>query len=172
MGEGDPAQVSSGIEAAASDPRVVDTDGGPVTLEELPALSARQSALERQTTDLNDQARSLRSLAEDRLVDLASLVLDSNQWSSPPDVAALATECRTLRTQAAEERSRLDSLRTQERHGLGGMLGRVGSWKESRQLDRERVSVEAKLRQRLLRFVQLAPPVDFDAANNLRAQAE
>lgn len=167
-----PVPAVSSIQATPADPPVVETDAGPVTLEELPALSSRQSELAQKAKDLAEQARSLRSLAEDRLVDLGSLLLDSPQWAPPADMDQLAAECRTLRTRVGEEQSQLDSLRTEERHGLGGMIGRVGAWNQSRRIERERVSVESQLRQRLLQLAQLAPRLDFDAGQKLQHQAD
>src|SRR5207247_8615281 len=109
-------QAVSSMQAtsAPTPPPVVQTDAGLVTLRELPTLTAKLAALKQQVQELLDEARSLRSLAEDRFVDLGSVLLDSPSWTPPADMAQVVNDARSIRSRIADESSELETLRTEE----------------------------------------------------------
>ena len=166
-------QAVSSIQATSAPipPPVVQTDAGLVTLQELPALSAKLAALKQQVQELLDEARSLRSLAEDRFVDLGSVLLDTPSWMPPADMAQVVNDARSIHSRIVEESSELEALRTEGRHGISGVFGKVGTWNQSRKLEHDRAELQPQLRASLLQIGQKTSDIRFETATNLRHQA-
>src|SRR6266516_3543204 len=106
-----PVQTVSSLQTVPADTPVVQTEAGPVSLQELPVLNSKLATLQQQARDLLEQARSLRTLAEDRLVDLGSFLLDSSQWKPPEDLAQLVDQSRSLESRIADDTAQLETLR-------------------------------------------------------------
>jgi hypothetical protein len=160
-----PAQLTTG------DPPVVQTEGGPVTLADLAMLRAKLSALQEQARSLAENAASLRALAKERLVDLGSTLLDSPQWQPPDDIKPLATQVQDLRSRLNDESSQLSSIRTQERHGVGGLIGKVGGWNQSRKLTSEISTHQGLISDLLMKLGQQVAVVPEGQPSSLLEQA-
>ena len=157
--------------APATEVPMAVTEAGPITLLELPALKMKLAELQTQSHTASDQARSLRELAANRLIDFGSSLLDSTE-PIPAPLTGLVEQARSLRSRVSADDARLDALPSEAGHGVSGLIGKVGAWSKSRKVTNDRVALEAQLRSALLQIGQQAPGVAFEQANIFRQQSE
>jgi len=152
---------------------IVSTDSGPVTLIDLAALKSR---IDDRTSDVKaaqDQAKSLRGLAEDRYAELGQvLVMNPTRWNPPANFSGVLDQARSLQGRVDADVQALAAIDQKERHGLSGILGKVGDWNTSHKADADRAAAQTQLRTLLIQIAQTAPPADFDPATNVRTQAQ
>ena len=153
-------------------PRVVQTEGGPVTLLELGALRARVQVLESTRDKASRDAMSLRALAEELRVRVGrTLVANPDQWSPTPQGAELLQRAISLSGKVAADDSELESLLAAEHGGIGGLAGKLGTWNERRKLSNERGNLEAQLQPLLSQIAQQSPQANLSEIDSIRGQA-
>jgi hypothetical protein len=153
-------------------PRVVETEGGPVTLLELGALRTRIQVLESTRDKAAQDALSLRALAEELRVRVGrTLMANPDQWSPTPQGAELLQRAISLSGKVAADDSELESLLAAEHGGIGGLAGKLGTWNERRKLSNERGNLEAQLLPLLSQIAQQSPQVNLPDIDSLRGQA-
>jgi hypothetical protein len=151
----------------------VETDSGPVHLTDLESLKSRIDSRRGEVNARAEQARSLRALADDRYAELGQLLVDnSTQWPAQPMVSPLVEQARSLRSRIDTDEATMTSIHEKERHGLAGLMNRVGDWNDARKAGKDRASLEPQLRGLLIHIAQSAPLVDLEPASNVRYQAQ
>ena len=151
-----------------SSPAQVSTEGGVVTLVELPALRARADSLKAQADSLTAEGRALRSLAEGLWIQLGKVLIDqSSEWVATPELQALIGQAAALEHGVDADDSRLQSIHDHD----GGLLGQVGDWNETRKTSADRGKLDAELHPLLLQIGRQAPGVALPEAAPLRKQA-
>src|SRR5882757_8970584 len=106
--------ISTPVDAAPA-PQTVETEGGPVTLVDLPGLRSRAIRLQQETDTANQEAKSLRALAEDLWVQVGrTLAANQGPWSSSPQVTEMTRQAIELSAKAAADDSRLDAIHAKE----------------------------------------------------------
>jgi hypothetical protein len=160
-------------EVAASDsPTVVATDGGAVTLVDLATLRARVDSLRSQADSLMAEGLSLRSLAEGLWIERGKVLSEkAADWAVPPQLAQLIDQASALEKNVEADDAKLHSIQGQERHGVGGLVGKVGDWSESRKTSADRTALGAQLHPLLLQVGRQAPEVTLPEADSVRVQA-
>jgi hypothetical protein len=157
---------------AASLPRVVDTEGGPVTLLELGGLRARVQALEADRDKSAHEASSLRALAEDLWVQVGrTLTIKPEQWTPSPEVADLTQQAVLLSQRAVSDDSELQSIHERDHDGISGLAGKLGTWNERRKLASERAQLESQLRPMLVQIARQSLQVTLPEIDSVRGQA-
>lgn len=157
---------------AVATPRVIDTEGGPVTLLELGALRARVQAFESDRDKAAHEAMSLRALAEDLWAQVGrSLITNPGRWSPSPRGAELLQQAVSLSGKAAADASELEAIRAAEHGGIGGLAGKLGTWNERRKLANERSDLESLLHPLLSQIARLSPQANLPEIGSIREQA-
>ena len=158
--------------AGSDSPAVVATDGGPVTLVELAGLRTRVESLHGEAASLTAQGGSLRSLAEGLWIQRGRILIEKAAgWSVTPELSELIRKAAPLKQQVEADDARLQSIHGQEHGGVGGLLGKVGDWSESRKTSADRGKMDAQLHPLLLQIGQQAPEVTLPEADSVRTQA-
>jgi hypothetical protein len=158
--------------AGSDSPRVVTTDGGPVTLVDLAGLRARMDALQNEADSLTAESRSLRSLAEGIWVQRGKVLLERKaDWDATPQLAEVLRQAATLKQEEEDDDAKLESIHNEERHGVGGLLAKVGDWNESRTTASDRAKLDVQLHPLLVQIGQQAPEVTVPEADSVREQA-
>jgi hypothetical protein len=153
-------------------PQVVATEGGTVTLLDLASLRVRAQTLQQEAGTTEQQAKSLRALAEDLWVQVGtSLITRLGQWSPSPEVAPLTQQAAALTAKAASDDSDLQSIHDRQLGGLSGFAGKLGSWNESRKLSSDRQQIEFQLRPVLVQIARLSPESVDPKIDSTRSQA-
>jgi hypothetical protein len=151
---------------------VVATDSGPVTLVELAELRGQLDALLHQADSLAAEGRSLRSLAEGLWSQRGRLLVErAAGWVATPEMAKLMRIAAPLEQSVEADDDKLQSIHGLERRGVGGLLGKVGDWSESRKTSSERARLDSQLHPLLVQIGQQAPAVTVFEADSVRAQA-
>jgi hypothetical protein len=164
--------LSSGAPGTVTTPRIVDTEGGPVTLLDIAVLRTRAEDLRKEADQADREAKSLRGLAEGLWVQVGrQLTIKLDQWSPSPPVANLAQQAVLLTQRVATDDSKLESLRASEHGGIGGLAGKVGHWNENRQLTNERADLELSLRPLLVEIAKQSSEVSLPEVDAIRGQA-
>jgi hypothetical protein len=157
---------------AVETPRVIDTEGGPVTLLELGALRARVQALESERDKAAREAMSLQALAENLWVQIGrTLVAKPDQWSPSPQGANLLGQANSLSGKLAADNSELEAIQAAEHGGIGGLVGKLGTWNERRKLASERTNLESQLNPLLLQIARQSPQANLPEIVAIREQA-
>jgi len=160
-------------ETASGHDIVVSTDSGAVTLIELNALKSRIEDRHIEVNAKLEQARSLRALADDRHAELGHiLVTNPTKWNAPRNLTPMLDQARSLQGRIDVDSEAISTVSQKERHGLSGLVGRVGDWNQSHTAEADRASLAPQLRALLIQIAQSAPPEDFDPATNVRTQAQ
>jgi hypothetical protein len=150
----------------------VATEGGAVTLIDLAGLRARVDSLQNQTDSLTTESRSLRSLAEGLWSQRGKVLVErAAGWVATPQLAELIRQAAPVNVREAADDARLQSIQNAERHGVGGLIGKVGDWSEGRKTSADRIKVDAQLHPLLVQIGQQAPEVTLPEADSVRAQA-
>jgi hypothetical protein len=153
-------------------PRVIETEGGPVTLVELGALRARVQVIESERDTAAQEALSLRALAQDLRVRVGrTLMAKPGEWAPTPEAAELLGRAVSMSGKVVADSSELESLRSAEHGGLAGLAGRLGTWNERRRLSNERTELESQLQQLLSQIGQQSPQADLPELESIRKQA-
>jgi hypothetical protein len=143
-----------------------------VTLIELAGLRGQLDALLHQADSLAAEGRSLRSLAEGLWTQRGKLLVErAADWVAPPEMADLMRKAGPLEQSVEADDAKLQSIHGQERHGVGGLLGKVGDWSESRKASGDRERLDSHLHPLLIKIGQQAPAVTVSDADSVRAQA-
>lgn len=151
---------------------VVQTEGGPVTLVDLPGLRARIATLQSEIDALAAESGSLRSLAEGLWVQRGKVLVDrAGNWAAPPQLAELIRQAAPLEQGVEADDARLQAIQGQEHHGLGGLLGKVGDWNEGRNTSADRSRLDAQVHPVLLQIGRQAPELTLPEADSVRVQA-
>jgi hypothetical protein len=158
--------------SVAVPPEQVATEGGSVTLMELPALRARGEAITAQAGSLTAEAVALRSLADGLWVHRGKLLLESAaEWTPPAELDGLIRQATPLKQGVDADDSKLQSIHDHQRDGGGGLLGKVGDWSEGRKSSSDRARLDAQLHPLLAQLGRGAPEVTVAEADALRKQA-
>lgn len=155
-----------------SDAPVVTTPGGPVTLVDLDRLESRIAEFEKTSAREIQEAKSLEALLESRLVDIGTWLLDHpSEWTPPSGLESDFRTAQALRARLQADESQLDSVKAAERRGVGGLVAKVGAWRQTHKLAADRDAISSQLRNALVRLGKdrLAPDLEPLAA--LRTQA-
>lgn len=99
------------------------------------------------------------------------LVERAANWAATPQLAELVRQAAPLKQGVDADDARLQSIQGEERHGVGGLIGKVGDWSESRKTSTDRARLDAQLHPLLEQIGQQAPEVTLPDADSLRAQA-
>src|ERR1044072_9706084 len=76
---------------------IASTDSGPVTLIDLAALKSRIDGRRSELKAAQDQATSLRALADDRYAELGQLlVTNPSRWNPPANFSGILDKARSL----------------------------------------------------------------------------
>jgi hypothetical protein len=152
---------------------IVSTDSGPVTLIDLAALKSRIDGRRSEVKVAQDQATSLRGLADDRYAELGQLlVMNPSRWNPTASFTGIVDQARSLQARIDADVQAITAIDKKERHGLSGVFGKVGDWNTSHKAEADRAAVQSQLRALLIQIAQTAPPADFEPATNVRAQAQ
>jgi hypothetical protein len=148
------------------------TDGGVVTLVDLPNLRLRLADLQKQGDSLGAQAKSLRSLAKELWIQRGRILLArTNEWTAPAAIAELVLRAHALDTNEVADDAKLQSIRTEEHHGIAGIIGHVGDWSDSRKISAERANLDLQLQPALGQIGREAPEVTVAEADVIRVEA-
>jgi hypothetical protein len=174
MPDSGPAQVtaSSTVEGPPQPPIVVNTDAGPVTLVELPTLTTRAQAAQEIGDDSAGEAKSLRDLADGLWMQRGqALVSKVGAWEPPSALKPLVEQARALTATVEAEASRLQSIQDEPHSGISGLVGRVSSWNQSRQVSAERAKALAQLKPLLVQIGRQSPSPTAGDADVIGSQA-
>lgn len=139
---------------------------------DLPGLRSRVADLHKRADSLTTQSRSLRSLAQNLWIQRGGVLLArSADWVVPPALAELVRQARSIDQQEVADDANLDSIRAEERHGVAGIIGKVGGWSESRHISADRAKLHSQLQPLLTRIGQDASEVTVPEADLLRTEA-
>jgi hypothetical protein len=165
-------QLSSAPLAADSEPQVVSTEGGSVTLLDLASLRARTDARQNEATKAAQEASSLRALAEGLWAQVGERLMASrDKWSPTEEAAEPTRQATSLSEQIAKDDADLESRHAKEHGGLSGLAFKVGGWNETRRLSEERAHLESQRRTLLARVARLSPQAQLNDVGPLRDQA-
>jgi hypothetical protein len=152
--------------------RVVDTEGGPVTLLELASLRASVQALVAERDKAAQEAKSLRALAEDLWLQVGgALIAKPDQWSPSEQGAEVLRQAVSLSGRAAADESELESMHAAEHGGISGLAGKLGTWSERRKLSIERTNLESQLQPLLSQIARENPQAALPEIDSTRGQA-
>src|SRR6266849_774624 len=162
----------SGTLATDSLPPVVTTDGGPVTLADMPALKARAEAAQERVAALSIEASSLRELARNLWIQRGTILFSKiNEWSPPAPLQAPIQEATALRQRVDADNSRLEAIHTEPHPGISGLVGKAAGWSQAQQVSHDRAGAEANLQPILLQIGQQAPDITVPDSDLVRSQA-
>ena len=148
------------------------TDGGVVTMVDLLRLRSRVVDLQKQVDSLTAQCSSLRSLAQGLWIQRARILLARRtEWAVPPALAELVVRAHALDQTEVADDAKLQSIRTEEHHGVAGIIGKVGDWSDSRKVSADRAKVDSQLQPVLLQIGREAPEVTVMEADSIRIEA-
>jgi hypothetical protein len=151
---------------------VIPTDGGPVTLVDLPALRARADALQGQADKSAQAAKSMRSLADNLWGQVGEQLMTSrDKWAPTPETAELLQQAISLTDKIAADDSELRSRHAKEQGGISGLAFKVGSWNETRRLANDRTDVDSQLHALFGQIARLNPQVTAAEVGAIRDQA-
>ncbi|HXC77864.1 MAG TPA: hypothetical protein VNU19_12510 [Candidatus Acidoferrum sp.] len=158
--------------AGVDPPATVMTEGGVVTMIDLPGLRSRVADLHKRADSLTEQSRSLQTLAQNLWIQRGKLLItNSTGWITPLPLAEVVGQARALNETEATDEARLQSIQAEDHHGVAGIIGKVGGWNESRNISAERAKVDSQLHPLLMRIGQEAPPVTVPEADLVRTEA-
>jgi hypothetical protein len=156
----------------SSVPQVVNIDGGTVTLVDLEGLRTRIRALQAGANEAEQQAKSLRTLADDLWVQAGRIMITSRgQWAPAPPVAILTQQAVSLTDKAASSDSQLQAIQAKEHHGLSGFAGKLGDWTASKKLSNQRAEMESLLRILLAQIARQSLDAALPELQSIRGQA-
>ncbi len=162
----------SAPQQAISTLEVVATEGGAVTLVDLPTLQTRAEALQADADKAAQEAKSMRSLADnlwgqvgDRLIGIR------DQWTPAPEAIVVTEQATSLTDRIAADDAELESRHAKEHGGISGLAFKVGSWNETRRLSDERAAFDSQLRTLLAQMARLSPQVPLEELTPTRDQA-
>jgi hypothetical protein len=162
----------SAIADAAAVPQTVETEGGAVTLLDLPGLRGRTNELQQEVDKANEEAKSLRALAEDLWVHVGrALITKQEPWSPSPQVTEMTRQAVELSGKAAADDSRLDAMHAKEHGGIGGLAGKLRTWSETRNLSKERADMESLLRTLFAQIARQSVSVTLPEIEEAREKA-
>src|ERR1700692_1804381 len=160
------------LSPAVSPPTTVMSDGGVVTMIDLPALHSRVADLHKRADSLIAESRSLQSLAQTLWIQRGRLlVTNSSGWVAPSPLAEVVGQARALYEGETADDAKLPSIQAAEHHGVAGIIGKVGGWNESRSVSGDRAKLDVQLHPLLTRIGQEAPPVTVPDADLVRKEA-
>jgi hypothetical protein len=153
-------------------PATVMTEGGVVTVIDLPELRSRVADLHKSVDSLTTQSRSLQSLAQTLWMQRGKvLVARSTGWVASPPLAELVGQARALNEREGADDAKLHSIEAEEHHGVAGLIGKVGNWSDSRTISSDRAKMDSQLQPLLIRIGQEAPEVTVPDADAVRTEA-
>jgi len=148
------------------------TEGGVVTMIDLPGLRSRVADLHKSADSLTAQSRSLQSLTQSLWVQRGRLlVTDSTGWIAASALAEVVGQPRALNESEATDDAKLQSIQAEEHHGVAGIIGKVGGWNEGRNISADRAKVDSQLHPLFMRIGQEAPEVTVPDADLVRTEA-
>ena len=158
--------------AVPGSPAQVATEGGAVTLIDLPALRARADSMKSQVDSLTAEAQALRSLGDGLWIRRGEILLERHaDWAAPAELEALIRQAEPLKQEIDADDSKLQSIHDHPHGGVGGLLGKVGDWNQGRKSSSERAQLDAELRPVLAQIGRSAPEGSLPDADSLRTQA-
>jgi hypothetical protein len=153
-------------------PTTVMTDGGVVTMIDLPGLRSRVADLHKRADLLTAESGSLQSLAQSLWIQRGKLLItNSTGWAVPSALTEVVGQARALVEREGNDDAKLHSIQAEEHHGVAGIASRVGGWNERRNISADRVKLDSQLHPLLMRIGQEAPQVTFDDADLVRTEA-
>jgi hypothetical protein len=153
-------------------PSTAMTDGGVVTLVDLSRLRLRLTDLQKQSDSLIAQATSLRSLAKALWIERGRILLArTTEWTAPAVIAELVQRAHALDANEVADDAKLQSIRTDAHHGVGGIIGKVGDWSDSRKISADRANLDLQLQPALGQIGREAPDVTVAEADLIRVEA-
>lgn len=163
--------------ATASEPPVVDTEGGRVTLLSVDAMESWVYQLDAWLkTSVANEADLQRQASDKRAAAGAILVPRSNEWDVPPALQGTLEQARALVAEIKSGDDTTESLKEQESHG--NVLGRIGAWRQVHSLSHDRESKAGELSKLLIEIATAAPATgvaeaetERQAASGLEAEA-
>jgi len=148
------------------------TDGGVITMVDLSRLRSRVADLQKQVDSVTAQGSSLRFLAQGLWIQRARiLIARRTEWAAPPALADLVLRAHALDETEVADDAKLQSIRTEERHGVAGIISKVGDWSDSRKISADRAKVDSQLQPVLLQIGREAPEVTVMEADSIRIEA-
>jgi len=164
--------LNSGPIDDASTPHAVETESGPITLIDLAGLRARVAAFEAEIDKSTQDARSLRALSDDLLVQVGkALIQQREMWLPTAQVSELVQQASSLNQKITTDDSELESMHQQEHSGISGLAGKLGSWNQGRKLSNDRTQLDSQLRPLLARIAQETLEVTLPEVDAIRGQA-
>jgi len=153
-------------------PSTVMTDGGVITMVDLSRLRSRVADLQKQVDSVTAQGSSLRFLAQGLWIQRARiLIARRTEWAAPPALADLVLRAHALDETEVADDAKLQSIRTEERHGVAGIISKVGDWSDSRKISADRAKVDSQLQPVLVQIGREAPEVTVAEADSIRIEA-
>lgn len=163
---------STSAPAGAADVPVIHTDGGPVTLVDLPTLRARADALQAEADKAAEAAKSMHSLADNLWGQVGErLIASRGKWSPTPETAELAQQATALNEKLAADDSELQARHAKEQGGISGLAFKVGGWNETRRLANERTQLDSQLHALLVQVARRNPQARLDETAPIQDQA-
>ena len=157
---------------AVATPRVIETEGGPVTLLDLGALRARVQNLDFEAAKAAQEATSLRALAEGLWIQVGGILITKpDQWSPSQPVAELLQQAVSLTARLTTDDSALESIHGAEHGGFSGLAGKLGNWNEKRKLSSERADLESLIHPLLSQIARQSPQANWPEIDSIRGQA-
>src|ERR671931_871043 len=155
-----------------ADPQIVALEGQEITLVPLDELEKeQQDGLER-VRGLRDKAGTVGAQAGDKLTAAGQLLLASpSRWPMDGVDRQVLEPAQVLAAQLETSRAALEAIDSRPRHGLTGVLGRMGDSMQRSRLEAEIAKVTTDLRPHLLSLAQSAPTTTFPEADELRREA-
>ena len=153
-------------------PATVMTEGGVVTMTDLPGLRSRVADQHKRVDGLTTQSHSLQSLAQSLWIQRGKvLIAKSTGWVASPPLAELVGQAHALDEREAADDAKLHSIQTEEHQGVAGVIGKVGGWSHSRNVSADRARIDSQLEPLLMRIGQQAPEVTVADADLIRTEA-
>jgi len=148
------------------------TDSGVVTMADLSRLRSRVADLQKQVDSLTAQTSSLRSLAQGLWIQRGRVLLArTTEWVAPSALVELLRQGQALDEREVADDAKLQSIRTEEHHGVGGIIGKVGDWSDSRRTSADRARLDSQLQPLLAQIGREAPEVTVSEADSIRTEA-
>jgi hypothetical protein len=155
-----------------ANPGVVATDGGQVTLLDLSALRTRAEALVQEADKATQDAKSMRVLADDLWAQVGKTLMSQRvDWSDSPQLAKMTQQAISLSEKVAADDSQLESIRSSEHSGIGGLASKLGGWNESRKISGDRERLQSQLRPLWTLIGRLSSQISLPDIDPIRGQA-
>jgi hypothetical protein len=139
---------------------------------DLPALQSRADAAEADSSKAAQEAKSMRSLADDLWSQLGDRLMGSrDKWSPSPDTIALTEQAASLKDKIAADDTELESRHAKEHGGISGLAFKVGSWNETRRISGERAGLDSQLRTLLAQVARMNLQAPLGEMTSMRDQA-